>query len=399
MKKKKKKHLGGRHKQRLTCYQIHQILKEEEFDIGLTTVTNFIKETRMKKEVYIRQEYEYGQRLEYDFGEVKLVIDGQLTNLSYAAFCSPASGFRWAYLYTSQDQKDFLDSHVRFFEMTKGSWKEVVYDNMRNVVNKFIGKHEKQLNSNLISLALFYHYELNVTNCYSGNEKGSVENSVKVIRNKIFARKYQFDSFEEAEDYLHQKLKELNQNSSFSEEQKTLQPCPVNYELAEILSIKVDKYSCVRVENNFYSVPDYLIDKQVVVKNYLREIMIYSQQVHVCTHKKVNGTKQYQLILSHFLKTLSKKPGSLKNSSVLKQIPELDHIYQLYFKTNPKDFIHICQQNSHEPIEVIREKLCQYHHQQENMGELMEEITIKSMDQLKQISQLYQLGGFSSDQH
>ena len=104
-----------------------------------------------------------------------------------AVFCAPASNFRWAYLYDNQKQAVFLDSHVRFFDMCGGTWKEVVYDNMKNVVSKFIGKHEKQINSELLNLASYYGFEINVTNCFSGNEKGSVERSVNVIRNKVFA--------------------------------------------------------------------------------------------------------------------------------------------------------------------------------------------------------------------
>lgn len=384
----KTKQLGARHKQKLTCALIHQMLVEEGVDIGLTTVTNTIREIRHQKEVFVRQEYAYGQRLEYDFGEVKLMIDDRALTASLAVFCSPASGFRWAYLYLKQDQRVFMDSHVRFFEMTGGSWKEVVYDNMRNVVTKFIGRNEKQLNENLLSLALFYQYEINVTNCFSGHEKGSVEGSVKFIRNKVFARRYRFESFEQAQDYLQEKLVELNQKSEFQHERAFLHPCPIRYECAEVLSAKVDKYSCVRVENNFYSAPDYLIDKSVTIKNYVGELSIYSHNQHVWTHKKVNGVQEYQLELSHYLKTLSRKPGALKNSKVLKQIPELHRIYHLYFKTKPKDFIQICQQYAQEPLEQLIEQLL---HPLQPQSKLMEEITLKSMDQLKQISKLYQL--------
>lgn len=384
----KTKRLGARHKQKLTCSLIHQMLREEGIDIGITTVTNYIKEVKHQKEVFIRQEYDYGQRLEYDFGEVKLIIDDQPRSGSLAVFCSPASGFRWAYLYLKQDQKVFLDSHVRFFEMTGGSWKEVVYDNMRNVVTKFIGRNEKQLNEHLLSLAMYYQYEINVTNCFSGHEKGSVEGSVKFIRNKVFARNYKFESFEQAQEHLQEKLIELNQQSEFQQEKPLLQPCPINYELAEVFSAKVDKYSCVRVENNFYSVPDYLIDKNVTIKNYVSELSIYSHNELVWTHKKVNGVSEYQLELSHYLKTLSRKPGALKNSTVLKQIPELHHIYHLYFKTKPKEFIQICQQYAHQPLDKLIYHLL---NPTKHPSDLMEEITLKSMDQLKQISKLYQL--------
>ena len=88
---------------------------------------------------------------------------------------SPASHFRWAYLYTNMKMEVFIDSHARFFELVGGSFKEGVYDNCRCVVSKFIGRNMKELNPELIKLSLYYDYQINVTNCFSGNEKGSVE--------------------------------------------------------------------------------------------------------------------------------------------------------------------------------------------------------------------------------
>lgn len=310
MEEEKTRLLGKRHKQKLTCRQIHLMLREEGVDIGLTTVTNAVKELRESRDVFIRQDYVFGDRLEYDFGEVKLVIDGVTNTYYLAVFGSPAGNFRWAYLYRSQDQRVFLDSHVRFFAMTKGTWREVVYDNMRNVVSKFIGKNEKELNPNLINLALYYQFEINVTNCFSGNEKGYVESSVKKLRNAVFARKYQFASLDEARQYLQEQVSVLNQDSLFDQEKTYLRPFKFDYELAEVLSLTVDKYSCIRVENNFYSVPDYLTKRRVTVKNYLDHILLYSNNTFVFEHKKVNGKKQYRLEFSHSLETLRKKPGA-----------------------------------------------------------------------------------------
>ena len=88
-----------------------------------------------------------------------------------------------------------MTSHVRFFEMLGGCFKEGVYDNMKNVVSRFIGRNEKELNKELIKLSLYYGYSVNVTNCFSGNEKGNVESVVKWIRNKVFALTYVFELF------------------------------------------------------------------------------------------------------------------------------------------------------------------------------------------------------------
>lgn len=131
-------------KQQLTQLQINQIIKEKGFDISCSTVTNKIREKRNKtKEYFIRQDYEFGDRLEYDFSEVKVVINGVLDTYQIAVLSSPTSNFKWTYLYKNKKKEVFVDSHIKFFKMICGIYKEVVYDNMQNVVIRFIGRHEK----------------------------------------------------------------------------------------------------------------------------------------------------------------------------------------------------------------------------------------------------------------
>ena len=211
--KEKTNRLGPSHKQKMSGTQIHEILIEEGFNIGSTTVRNFIKSLKESREVFIRQEYSFGDRVEYDFGEIKLWINGSRQKFYLAVFSAPASGFRYAYLYKNQKQQVFLDSHVKFFEMLGGSYREVVYDNMKNVVTKFLSSGEKILNEVTLNLALYYGFEINTTNIRKGNEKGSVENSVKVIRNQCFTKKYEFESFEEAESHLTNELSRINKNT------------------------------------------------------------------------------------------------------------------------------------------------------------------------------------------
>lgn len=146
---------------------------------------------------------------------------------------SPASGFRWAYLYHNSKMDVFIDSQVKFFDMVKGSYEEGVYDNMRNVVSKFVGRNEKEINRELLKLATYYGFSINVTNCFSGNEKGTVESAVKWIRNKVFAIRYEFDTFEEAEAYLQKQLVKINEGSSIDEEMKYLKPYRPKYESAQ----------------------------------------------------------------------------------------------------------------------------------------------------------------------
>jgi transposase len=385
----KDKLLGLSHKQKLTGVQIYETLKEENVDIGQTTVRNFLREIRQSRETYIRQEYDYGQRLEYDFGEIKLMINNKKMKFYLAVMAAPASAHRHAYLYQKQNQAVFLDSHVRFFELMKGSWKEVVYDNMKNVVNRFLTQHDKVINQEALNLAMYYGFEINTTNVQKGNEKGTVENAVKVIRNRVFAKRYQFETYEQACQYLEEQLEKINRNSLIEEEKKHLTPYRFPYEIASIEAHSVDKYGCIRVDNNYYSVPDILLDKQVSVKKYHDRIVIYSNHELVVEHKKIDGSQQYQLVLSHYLNTLATKPGALKHSLLLKQQPELYDIYHLHFKTRAKEFIDILQANKHASLEELI-NILRYRSQDyaQVLSQRDDEIQNQSRKQLQSINQL-----------
>lgn len=353
----KKKHVLGPNKQALTKRQIHEILKNEGYDISETLVSIEINKLRqIHSECFIRQEYEYADRLEYDFGEFKAIINGIKKIYYLAVMVSPASDYRWAYIYKNTKKKVFMDSQVKFFHQNGGIWKEIVYDNMKNVVTKFIGKNEKELNEDLIKLSLYYGFKINVTNCYSGNEKGSVEGGVKYIRNKIFAKYYNFPSEEIMFQYFESELIKLNEGSKIIEERKYLLPLKPKYELAEIKTCNVDTYSLIRVDNNFYSVPEYLVNKEVIAKIYLEDIYIYINNEFVCSHKKIDGSGERKINIKHYLNTFLTKPGALKNSLALKSIPELKSIYDEYYSINSeetKKFINIIKNNIDKEIQEI----------------------------------------------
>ena len=351
----------GSHKQHLTNVQIYELVIEKGFDIGRSTLNEYLKVKReKKKEAFIRQEYELGERTEYDFGEVKLVIGGIVQKYHMAVIGSPAAAHRWAYLYTNQKKEVFMDSHVRYFEMMGGVPKEMVYDNMRNVVHRFIGKNEKELNPDLIKMSEYYGFDINVTNCFSGNEKGFVESSVKKLRREIFAKKYEFDSFEEAETYMAEQLERINKDAKTEEEKAALQPARPPLELATLTDQIVNKYSFIRVDNNFYSVPDHLVGHKVRVKNYLNELCVYAGKHLVARHKKIDGYDQIQADIFHYLDTLEKKPGAVKSSKALKSKAELKAIYDKYFTNRTKDFIVLLRKNAEKNYEELQEILIEY---------------------------------------
>jgi transposase len=350
----KRKTLGSRNKQMKTVRQMHRELKDSGFDIGLTTITSKVAEKRARRrEAFIRQEYEFGDRLEYDFGEVCLEIAGISGTYHMAAIASPAGRFRWAYLYADQKKDSFLDSHVRFFAMVGGVWRRMVYDNMKNVVTRFIGRSEKELNSDLVALSRYYGFIPDTTNCYAGNEKGYVEGSVKIIRREVFAKRYSFDSFDEAAEYLQQELVRINADSAIEEEKAHLAPTRPPLDLADVSTPKVNKYSFVQVANNSYSVPEYMVGHVVTAKCYVFEVLIYAGTSLIAKHSRLRGAGQMSVDIMHYLGTLARKPGAVASSKALKCQDRLKALFDEQFSERPKDFIALLKANAHLPIDGL----------------------------------------------
>ena len=371
---------GVGHKQNLTNKQIHQKLVSEGYDISGCTINIALADIRKRqREVFIRQQYELGDRLEYDFGEVYLNCGEGIKTYHMAVLSSPGGGFRWLYLYTNQKKAVFMDSHVRFFEMMGGSYREIVYDNMRNVVSKFIGKGEKELNEDLVKMSVYYGFGINVTNCFKANEKGHVEKSVDVLRNLIFADTWSFNSIEDAQEYANSQLLKINENSQMDEEKKHLKPYRPPLELGIISEAKVNPSSLVSVDTVLYSVPEYLVGKRVIVKKYHNEIRVYAGNEMIARHKRLFGSGKIQIDIYHYLNTLRKKPGALRNSVALKSIPRLKAIFDTYYSKQPKKFIERFLENKELPIDEI---IALFEYETANKGE------INALDVVKPISQI-----------
>ena len=290
-----------------------------------------------------------------------------------------------------------MDAHVKFFEMLGGVYKEVVYDNMRNVVSRFIGKNEKLLNEDLLKMSIYYGFNINVTNCFKGNEKGSVENSVKFIRNKAYAKKYKFNSINEAKLHLQNILSEINKSCNIELEKNFLLPYKPKLEIGIMAAHKVDKYSFIRVENNFYSVPEFLCGRTVNVKKYIDRIIVYSNNTFVCRHELLHGFNEYCVDIFHYLNTLKMKPGALSHSKALDSNKTFKNIYHNYYTKQPKLFIDILLKHKEKSISQIGKILIQTaespsHMNIEEINEMESSILAATANQLKAISDKLQQG-------
>ncbi len=205
-----KNRLAGKRKQLMKKIDIHEELIERGYDIGYTTVCNYIRDTYETKEAYVRQSYEFGETLEFDWGEVKLNIAGREVTLNLGLFTTAKGSYHYGRLYQNQKMENFLDIHVNAFNEIGGVHREIVYDNMKQAVKRFVGRNEKEATEDLVKLSLYYGFRYRFCNVASGNEKGHVERGIEFVRRKAFSSKMDFESIEEANQHLEKRLFKLN---------------------------------------------------------------------------------------------------------------------------------------------------------------------------------------------
>lgn len=351
----------GLRKQVLKKIDIQEALHGMGYQIGYTTVCNYIREKEGKisnKEAFIRQEYLPGTSCEFDWGEIKLIIAGQQVRLNLAVFTSAYSNYRYALIYRRQDTLAFLESHVSFFAHTGGVYHEMVYDNMRVAVAKFVGLHEKEPTQALLQLRGHYQFLHRFCNAYRGNEKGHVERSVEYIRRKAFGVKSSFENQEEATAYLCAVVERLNSTRQqltgktamemFATEKKELWQITGPLACSESAQLRTDKYATVSYRCNRYSVPDSLVGHFVDAKVFSHKIEFYHNNKLVASHARDYGNHQWVIDIEHYLHTFNKKPGALKGSVALARSSYLKQLYQQFYLNRPRDFIdllHYCHRH------------------------------------------------------
>ena len=162
----------GINKQKLTASLLHRTLKSEGFDVGITTIQTEFKIYKNKhKEAFIKQEYDPGFRAEYDFHEIKVIEAGKVKKRYQATITLPHSNYVFAKHYPNQRKENFLDSLIAFFEEIEGVPKTVVFDNMRNVVSKFVYGGAKEYTEDILKISNYYGFKIVTTNPRRGNEK------------------------------------------------------------------------------------------------------------------------------------------------------------------------------------------------------------------------------------
>jgi transposase len=339
-------------KQRLTAKRIWELLVWDGHKIGYTSVKDEVarwKRTNSPREVYILQEPRVGQRAEFDWGEVHLRIRGIWLKFYLAVFVLPFSLYRFARLYPRSTRLEVIQAHTEFFHEIGAVPETIFYDRMAAVYDS----RKQQFNDKFLEFSMHSGFRPCVCNPASPNEKGTDEESVGYVRRATFGERGSFASLEEATEWLKMRLVEINTHPVYRrpnvpvqglvQEQDLMHPLPtLEFENYDLKRAAISRYSLVKCEGNFYSVPDTYRPRQITLKILVDRIALLDGNDVIASHHRLTGKQQYSLDITHYIKTFHRKPGALPNARVLAQVDELiQDLFNRYYLDDPKGFLPI----------------------------------------------------------
>jgi transposase len=325
-------------KQRHTARRIWIRLKGEHgFTGGESTVRRYVHEKRLVvPEVFVPLIYQPGSDAQADWGEAKVIVDGEATIAQFFVLRLCYSGACLVVAYPNQKQEAFFDGHQQNFEFLGGVPQRIIYDNLTTAVKKVLSGRNRQEQDSFTAFRSHFLFESVFCQLAKGNEKGGVENIIGYVRRNFFVPVPKVSSFAELNQILHQKcLDNLNRipagkqksiGQLLQEEKGCFLPLPKHsFDCCRTVPVNADSCSRIQFETNKYSVPTDFAYQTLSCKAYPFQIKIVQQEKMIAEHRRCYG--RYQEILNpvHYLKVLERKPGAFLQAKPLSgwQLPEV----------------------------------------------------------------------------
>jgi len=328
-------------KQRHTARRVWQRLAEEHgAQLAESTVRALVAQIRQEQAVSARlvpigQEHPAGEEAEVDFGEFWAWIDGVYLKLWMFALRLSHSGRAVHVAYANQAQESFLDGHVHAFNTLAGVPGRVRYDNLKPAVIKVLLGRERTENQRFI--ALRSHYGFDSFFCEPGiegaHEKGGIEGEIGRFRRRhltpvpkapslsaLNTRLALADTFDQGRRIA---ARTETVGAAAIRELPALHVLPIeDFDVATLLSCKVDAKARICVRQSYYSVPARLAGARVSVALGARSFTVRDARpgrpaLVVAEHVRSLHKNTQDLLLDHYLEVLTRRPGALPGATAL----------------------------------------------------------------------------------
>ena len=310
---------------------IFNLLKEKySYKGSYQTIKKYVHLLKDKKinEATVRFETIPGLQAQVDWKEELRLTDkfGKLYIVNVFLCILGYSRLKYIQLTLDRSQPTLFNCLANSFKYFKGVPEEILFDNMRTVVDRARTQFNKvAFNQRFYMFSTDAGFTPKSCVAYRPRTKGKVEVVAKIM-NRLKAYNNEFSSYEELEKITTKLMDDINNEihqttlqkpfERYKKEKNNLKPEP-NYDTLSSyfkekeLTRKVPKDCLVVYENNKYSVPLKYMNKLVSIKRIDNNLYIYHENLLVCAHK-INQ-KKFNYLEEHY-KELANKTFGFKDS-------------------------------------------------------------------------------------
>ena len=329
-------------KQRRTAMRLFEGLKEAGYAGAYDSVRRFVKAWKAGRasnppvtKAFVPLAFAAGDVCQFDWSEETVELGRVEQTVKVAHFRLAHSRKMFVVAYPRETLEMVLDAHNRAFEFFGGVPCQMVYDNLKTVVDTILVGKERHFNRRFAALANHYLFQPVACTPGAGWEKGQVENQVGNVREWLFTPRAKFASLAELNAWLAKRCEELAarkhpESSSrtiaeyFAVEQPALRQISMPFDAYVETTVRASSTCLVWADHNRYSVPAEYAGKVVSVRVSAEQIRVVADHQTIAEHPRCFERDRLVCEPLHYLPILQKKPGALRHGAPFQtwELPE-----------------------------------------------------------------------------
>ena len=338
-------------KQRHTAKRIHERLEDEfsDYSCSYRLTASYVSkkktEMRLKKdEGYLPLIHKPGEG-QADFGLTVFYENGHKYEGKHLVLSFPYSNGGYLQLNYGENMECLLEGLQAMFEHAGGVPTEIWFDNTSTIVTKIIKGGGRAITERFSRFEEHYRFKAVFMNPQAGWEKGNVENKVGYLRRNNFVPMPRFENLAKKNIELLSACDTDMQREHydkgrmicdlFKEDKAALIPLPsVRFDTAAYTAVTTDKYGRFTLDDgkHRYSASPEYCEKTIQCKLTSNEVTVLDQDLHeIVRHKRLYGDEKESMNWIPYMKYVSRRPRSLRNSGIYDMMPE-----------NMRHFMDIC---------------------------------------------------------
>lgn len=286
-----------------TAAAIYHFIRKQGFTGKYTIVKKYcqtIKQERMKKAT-IRFETNPGLQGQVDWKESMRLVSrqGEVFEINIFLIILGYSRLKYLELTLDRNQSTLLQAMVNSFRYYGGVPREILFDNMRTVVDQSRTAYgQAVINATFYEFSKDLGFEVIACRGYRPETKGKVENLAKITE-RLRVYNGEFDTAEELDEFVRELNRDLNREVSqatgerpidrFQKEKEYLNPLPQQDILESFntqpLTRKVSRESMITYNKSKYSVSPKHIGRTVELAVRGNRLEIYYNKELIKTHE------------------------------------------------------------------------------------------------------------------